>query len=115
MKKLFISQPMDGKTDEEILRERDIAISIAKNYVKDDVEVIDTFYTDFADDAKPLEYLGRSISDLAKADIAYFAEGWEAKRGCCIEHECALQYGIDAFTYNEAKVRSDYSDSKNSL
>ena len=29
MKKLFISQPMNGKTDEEILRERNEAINIA--------------------------------------------------------------------------------------
>lgn len=101
MKKLFISQPMNGKTDEEILRERELAIATAKNFLKEDVEVIDTFYTDFAADAKPLEYLARSIKDLASADIAYFASGWEDKRGCRIERECALQYGIKSIAYDE--------------
>ena len=43
MKKLFISQPMRGKTDEEILRERNEAITIAKDIMKDDIEVIDSF------------------------------------------------------------------------
>ena len=42
-KKLFISQPMRGKTDEEILRERNEAITIAKDIMKDDIEVIDSF------------------------------------------------------------------------
>lgn len=37
--KLFISQPMKGKTDEEILAERENAISKFKN-----VEVIDSFF-----------------------------------------------------------------------
>lgn len=105
MKKLFISQPMNGRTDEEILKEREVAISMAKDFLKEDIAVIDTFYTDFSDDAKPLEYLGRSISDLAKADIAYFAKGWEEKRGCRIEHECALQYGIKAITYGEIGLK----------
>lgn len=98
MKKLFISQPMNGKTDREILAEREIAIVKAKELVGEDVEVIDTFYTDLSNDAKPLEYLARSIADLAKADIAYFAKGWEKKRGCKIEYECAIQYGVPTIT-----------------
>ncbi len=42
MKKLFISQPMSGKTDEEILAERQVAIEKAKEIVSEEVEVIDT-------------------------------------------------------------------------
>ena len=41
-----------------------------------------------------LEYLGESLKLLAKADIAYFAPGWNKARGCKIEHQCALEYGI---------------------
>lgn len=95
MKKLFISQPMSGKTDTEILTERESTILKAKELVGEDVQVIDTFYTDFSKDAKPLEYLARSIADLAKADVAYFAKGWKEKRGCKIEHLCATEYSID--------------------
>lgn len=80
MKKLFISQPMNGKTDEEILKEREAGIARAKEILGEDVEVIDTFYTDFTPDAKPLEYLARSIKDLASANIAFFASGLEEKR-----------------------------------
>ena len=95
VKKLFISQPMNGKTDEEIFAERKAAIQRATELIGEEVEVIDTFYTDFSADAKPLEYLARSIADLAKADVAYFAKGWEEKRGCKIEHLCAVEYGIN--------------------
>lgn len=57
MKKLFISQPMNGKTDEEILRERNEAINI----VGEDVEVLETFFDDFGTDKKPLHYLAKSL------------------------------------------------------
>ena len=43
----------------------------------------------------PVECLSKSIGKLAKADIAYFAKGWENARGCKIEHEIAKQYGIE--------------------
>ena len=41
-----------------------------------------------------LEYLGESLKLLARADIAYFAPGWNEARGCKIEHVCAEEYGI---------------------
>lgn len=94
MKKLFISQPMNGKSDEEILAERREAVKRAEEVIGEKVEVLETFYTDFNPDAKPLDFLARSISDLAKADIAFFAKGWNERRGCKIEHQCAVEYGI---------------------
>ena len=93
MKKLFISQPMRGKTDKEIETSREAAIKLASDLIGDDVEILDTFFKG-ADLSHPLEYLGESIKRLARADVAYFAAGWESARGCKIEHECAVQYGI---------------------
>lgn len=94
MKKLFISQPMKGKTDEEILKERETAIKEAETLIGESVEVIDSFFQSAPADAKPLWFLGKSLELLSGADIAYFAKGWEDARGCRIEHECALEYGI---------------------
>ena len=91
MKKLFISQPMVDRTDEEIFKEREKAIGEARELLGEDIEVIDS-YTDVL--MNPLGYLGYSITCLSKADVAYFAKGWQDYRGCKIEHECALQYGI---------------------
>ena len=85
--KLFISQPMKGKTDEQILKERDIAIQEVKELVgDDDVEIIDSFFKDAPHDARPLWYLGKSLEFLSTADVAYFAKDWDKYRGCKIEH-----------------------------
>ena len=91
--KVFISQPMRDKTDEQIQEERDIAINFIKNKFKtDDVEIIDSFFKDVPYDAKPLWYLGESIKLLADADLAYFCKGWDKYRGCKIENTCATEY-----------------------
>ena len=97
MKKLFISQPMKGKTDEEILAVREKAIANAKAQLSDeeDVEVIDSFFQNAPADARPLWFLGKSLELLSTADVAYFAKGWENARGCRIENTCAIEYGID--------------------
>lgn len=95
MKKLFISQPMRGKTDEEILAVREKAIRSAEKHVGEPVEVIDSFFQSAPVDAKPLWYLGESLKLLAEADVAYFADGWNEARGCKIEHTCAVEYNID--------------------
>ena len=94
MKKLFISQPMRGKSDEEILKEREKAIKSAEKQMDEPVEVIDSFFQSAPADARPLWYLGESLKLLATADVAYFAKGWEKARGCKIEHTCAVEYGI---------------------
>lgn len=96
MKKLFISQPMRGKTDEEILVAREKAIAKAKKLVGEPIEVIDSFFQSAPVDAKPLWYLGESLKLLAKADIAYFAEGWDEAIGCKIEFMCTIGYNIES-------------------
>ena len=73
MEKLFISQPMKGKTDEEIIHERNVAIRRAKAVLIDDVEVTDS---------------------LSTADIVYFSLGWDKDRGCEIEHAICVNCGI---------------------
>lgn len=95
MKKLFISQPMRGKTDEEILAERKKAIESAERNLGEPVEVIDSFFQNAPADARPLWFLGKSLELLSTADIAYFAKGWEDTRGCRIENQCAIEYGIE--------------------
>ena len=95
MKKLFISQPMRGKSDEEILAEREKAIKEAQELVGESVEVIDSFIQTEPVDARPLWFLGKSLQLMSTADVAYFCRGWHDARGCRIEHECAVEYGID--------------------
>lgn len=95
MKKLFISQPMKDKTDEEILEVREQVIKLATEFLGEEVEVIDSFFKNAPIDARPLWFLGKSLELLSTADAVYFAKGWENYRGCKIEHECAAAYGIE--------------------
>lgn len=92
--KLFISQPMRDKTNEEIERERQNAIQSVKEKFGEEVEVIDSFFKDAPHDAKPLWYLGKSLMLLSTADVAFFCKGWDEYRGCRIENQCAIEYGI---------------------
>lgn len=94
MKKLFISQPMADKSDEDILWERQEALLQVAADLGEGVELIDSFFQHAPHDARPLWFLGKSLELLAGADIVYFVPGWEKARGCRIEHECAVQYGL---------------------
>lgn len=95
MKKLFISQPMRGLSDEEIKAKRkELIAKVKTEYPDEEIQVIDSFFEGAPADAKPLWFLGKSIQMLSDADVAIFAKGWEDMRGCVIEHDCAVKYGI---------------------
>ena len=94
--KLFISQPMRDKTNEQIELERIRAINTAKNKLnigKDDkIEVIQSFFKDAPHDAKPLWFLGKSFELLSTADVVFFVKGWNEYRGCKMENKAAHEY-----------------------
>ncbi len=97
--KIFVSQPMNGKTNEEIEKERKFLIEMYLKQTKCDpegIKVIDSFFKDAPHDAKPLWYLGESFKKLSEADVAVFAPGWKKARGCRLEHEACVAYGIKA-------------------
>ena len=89
MKRLFISQPMRGKTDEEILKERVFKVT------GEECDVIETFMPIFSPETKPLVYLSQPIKDLVTADIAIFIGDCKNYRGCRIKNTCTVEYGID--------------------
>lgn len=105
MKKLFISQPMVDKTNEQIEAERNAAIEAAKVALGSEVEVIDSFFKNAPHDAKPLWFLGKAFELLSTADVVYFCKDWEKYRGCKMEHEAAIQYlkpnGVLVLHYND--------------
>ena len=97
MKKLFISQPMRGLTDEEILKVREEIKARAEYVIGEPLELIDSFIEDYPGEIKksiPVWYLGKSIQFLSQADIVYFGGDWRNVRGCKIEYEIAIAYGI---------------------
>jgi hypothetical protein len=94
--KVFISQPMRGKTEDEILDERTRAFDAVCgrfNTPRQEIERLDTFFKDF--NGNRLEFLGRSIMEgLAKADVAVFIGDWQNYDGCRCEHFIAAQYKV---------------------
>ena len=97
MKKLFISQPMSGLTDEEILKVREEIRARAEYTIGEPLELIDSFIKDYPGEINKciaVWYLGKSIQLLSQADIVYFGDDWRNARGCKIEYEIAIAYGI---------------------
>lgn len=102
MPKAMLSQPMAGKTQQEIEQVRQKAIDVlkAKGY-----EVVNTLFTDdwYKPEAMkargvkvvPLCFLAKSLENMSLCDAAYFCKGWENMRGCRIEHQAAKDYGLE--------------------
>ena len=91
--KVMISQPMKGKTTEQIKEERKAIIEKFNNM---HIEVIDTIFTDEPpkDCNFAVYYLGKSISAMKDIDALYMCDDWREARGCKIEYEVAKSYGI---------------------
>ena len=107
-KNIFMSQPMSGKSEEEILATRQKEIKKIHQLASKDgeqVNIIDSYI----DDATRNEFQGRmgdvinwdiywlsqSLQKLAMADTIWLCDGWEHSKGCKIELDCAIRYGLD--------------------
>lgn len=93
MKKVFLSQPMKGRSNDQINLEREAIVKQIKKELNEPFEIMDTVFDDF-DGSTPLKFLAMSLMVMADADCAYFANGWRETRGCLIEHACAKSYDI---------------------
>ena len=101
MKKAMLSQPMAGKTNEEIIATRERAI---KSLNKLGYEIVNTLFTDewYSQEKMkergvvqiPLCFLAKSLENMSLCHAAYFCKGWEKTRGCRIEHDAAVAYGL---------------------
>lgn len=91
--RVMISQPMRGKTEEQIREERK---AITEKFNNMHIEVIDTIFIEEAPESNNagVYYLGRSIQEMAEADALFMCDGWREARGCKIEYEVAKSYGI---------------------
>ena len=100
--KAMLSQPMAGKTEQEIreTREKAIAALQERGYT-----IVNTLFTDEWYSAEnmrkrgveqiPLCFLAKSLENMSLCHAAYFCKGWENARGCRIEHEAAKAYGLE--------------------
>jgi hypothetical protein len=102
MHKAMLSQPMGGKTQEEIVETRERAIRALQDR---GYKVVNTLFTDgwYSKEYMeargvvqiPLCFLAKSLENMSLCHAAYFCRGWEQARGCRIEHEAAKSYGLE--------------------
>ena len=102
LKRVMISQPMAGLTDEQIIEVRDRARRHLEQF---NYEVISTFFIDeYVANLnlpkegvvnQPLLWLGMSLARMSCVDAVYFTKGWQDARGCKLEHLAAFMYGLD--------------------
>lgn len=102
MMKAMLSQPMAGKTDEEIKETRERAIKFLESL---DYEVVNTLFTDewYSEESmkergvanRPLCFLAKSLENMSLCHAVLFCKGWEKTRGCRIEHDAAVAYGLE--------------------
>jgi hypothetical protein len=95
--RVFLSQPMKGKSIEEIEEARDKYINQILESIKDDIFVHDNIQTELPEDTPSLVYLSNDIKMLADTDVVYFAPDYQSARGCRIEKAIAIEYNIPCY------------------
>lgn len=100
VKYAVISQPMKNVDPDKVKLQREKAEAAvrAAGY-----EPIDTVYEkDFTYDVDndtiinpALWHMGLALMRLSKAHVIYMCDGWDATRGCTLEHQAALAFGVD--------------------
>ena len=100
-KKIFVSLPMRGKEQYEIIKGMDRLFKLAVAYLGEDCELINSLepvkpeelQNNNVVDIAPL-YLGASIKLLSQADLVIFDKDWMAAEGCRIEKQVCDTYRI---------------------
>lgn len=89
---VFISQPMAGRQERDILAERQAVMEdIRKKFNDPDMEDVG-YCSEVKDGAGNVWYLGGSIQHMDDADIIVFVPGWQNAKGCCMEFAIVKNY-----------------------
>lgn len=106
--RVMISQPMRGKTTEQIRAER--AELIAKLAAAGH-EVVDTIFNDVVPSkARPaVWHLGKALMELSQCDALVMMPGWIDGDGCVVEFTTASRYDIPVW-YAEDPASWVYPD-----
>jgi hypothetical protein len=117
MKKLFVSVPMKGRTEEEIKASIQKMKKIAEIYEGEELELIDSYIEDNPpkDNNQAIWFLGESLKKLAQADVFIgINEAWDWC-GCYIEIETAKRYSIKIYMTPAEYVIDGYNALLNRL
>ena len=98
-KKLFISYPMRGRSEDAIRRDMERMHKMAEIIFDQELEVIPTYIEHDPPETgnKAIWCLGESIKKMAEADYFIGVRGAYGARGCQVEAEAACAYEIPSF------------------
>jgi hypothetical protein len=96
---IFISQPMNGLSEREILAERDrIEEVLHKLFPNDELTFLSGYTSEIAhfqdENQERIYRLGCSVSIMAEADYIFLPDGYMDARGCVVEARVAGEYNI---------------------
>jgi hypothetical protein len=111
MKKLFVSVPMKGRTEEEIKASIQKMKKIAEIYEGEELELIDSYIEDNPpkDSKEAVWYLGESLKKLAQADVFIGIDEAYDWNSCYIERDTAQRYGIKTYIVSGRHVIDNYN------
>ena len=112
MKKLFVSVPMKGRTEEEIKASIQKMKKIAEIYEGEELELIDSYVEDNPpkNNSQAIWYLGKSLEKLSEADIFIGIEDDYDWSGCYIERMTAHRYNIKSYHVPADRVINNYEE-----
>ena len=112
MKKLFVSVPMKGRTEEAIRNSIAKMKKVAEAYEGEELELIDSYIEDKppVDGKTSVWYLAKSIEKLVDADVLITVSEAYMWSGCYIESEVAGRYGIKVYRVDEDIVLDDFEE-----
>lgn len=106
--KVFISLPMHGHSEEDIQN----ALNSAKIALREDFKGVDVTFLDCTAKIdsrgknEGLEGLGEAIKMMADVDAIAFVPGWPLSMGCQVEHDIAVNWGIQRIYLSESDMHN---------
>jgi len=87
-KRVFISVPMAGRTDSQIMEDVECGKDeYLDKHPYEEIEFVDNYINEDAPSCRnpALVYLGKSIEKMATCDDVVFCGNWKNARGCLVE------------------------------
>ena len=100
MTTVFIAQPWQGRTEEEVIRER-CAIADKLRQIYGEIEIIANFSPALNAINGPIAVraFAKEVEMLSDARVAAFGPGWSGDRGCRALHVVCKAFGMTVVEY----------------
>ena len=105
MKKIFVSQPINGIPEELILERRNAVVSILKENLPYEFVVLNNLKDAITETTEMLQ-LAKSLEVMSNADLVVFPFNYMLDPRCILEYEIAEAYGLKT-VYIDEELHAD--------